>query len=297
MRDGDALHIVHHDHMLGAQVNVWLRAIHVLVPFAETVEFAQVPRFHQEVGFGFERVPQLFDHTGQVHHLCAVHGPCGHFGDGTHDGHILRHGFAHARTLHLDGHVFARRQLRTMHLCKAGRTKRRGIDMVEDLVDRPTVLVFKHLQHRTVRHRIGIGTQLGKLVAERLRQNLGTHRQNLADLHERRSERFQHKPHFDRRQAMQNIKMIGDLRNLLQSLQLAAPRKMIARGKCVLAWPEQSDRFDGRLPLRGLRNPRLCGSRRGRIRRRVGGGIDHRVDSVGQGDRFHAFRTRIIRSI
>ena len=47
--------------------------------------------------------------------------------------------------------------------------------MFEDLANRTTIFVLKHLQYRTVRHRIGIGAQFGQLVAERLGQDFGSH--------------------------------------------------------------------------------------------------------------------------
>ena len=48
-----------------------------------------------------------------------------------------------------------------MHLRKAGRAERGGVDMVEDLVHGPAVFVLKHLQHRAVWHGVGVGAQFG----------------------------------------------------------------------------------------------------------------------------------------
>ena len=37
-----------------------------IVVFAESFEFRQISRFDHEVGFGFEGVPQFFDHAGEI---------------------------------------------------------------------------------------------------------------------------------------------------------------------------------------------------------------------------------------
>ncbi len=226
--DGDALHIVHHDYVFGAQVRIGLRAVHVPVSFAEPFEFRQIARFDEEVGFRFEGVPQLLDHAGEVDHLRAAHGFRGEPRDGAHDGHILRHGFAHARALHLDRHVLAGAQFRAMHLREACRAERRGVDVLEDLVRRASVFVFQHAQHRVVGHGVGVGAQFGEFVAEGLRQNLGAHRQYLADFHERRAERFEHQPHFDRREPVHGIEVVGDARDLHEPPQLAASGEVVA---------------------------------------------------------------------
>ena len=157
MRDGNALDVIHDHHMFGAQFRVGLRTVHIFVAFAESFEFRQIPRFDQEVRFRFEGVPQFLDHAGEIDHLRAAHGFGGDSCNGAHDGHILCHGFAHSRPLYFDGHVLAGGKFRAMHLRKTCRSKRRGVDMFEDLVNRTTVFVLKHLQYRTVRHRIGVG--------------------------------------------------------------------------------------------------------------------------------------------
>ena len=82
MGDGDALDVIHDDHVLGAQIHVRFRAVHIPIGFAEALELAEVTRLHQKIRLGFERIPQFLDHAGQVHHLRAAHG----FGGDSRDG-------------------------------------------------------------------------------------------------------------------------------------------------------------------------------------------------------------------
>ena len=240
---GDAFDVVHDHHVLGAEFRIRFRAVHVLVAFAESFEFRQIAGFDEEVGFGFEGVPQLFDHAGEVHHLRAVHGSGGDFGDGAHDGHVLRHGFAHARPLHFDGHVLAGGEFGAMHLRQACGTERRGVDVLEDLVHGPSVLVFEHLQHRAVRHGVGVGAQFGQFVAERLGQDFGAHGQDLSDLHEGGAKRFEHEPHFDGREPVHHVELVGDARDLRESLEFAASGQVVAFGERIFAGPEDADGF------------------------------------------------------
>ena len=228
MRDGNAFDVVHDHHVFGAQVGVWLRAVHVFVVLAESFEFRQISRFDHEVGFGFEGVPQFFDHAGEIDHLGAGHGFGGYSCDGAHDGHILCHGFAHARALHFDGHIFSGSEFRTMHLREACRSERCGVDMVEDFAGRASVFVFQHLQDGAVRHGVGVGAQFGEFVAERLGQDFGAHGQDLSDFHESWAKRFEHEPHFDGGQAVHNVELVDDLRDLRKSLQFASTSQVVA---------------------------------------------------------------------
>ena len=86
------------------------------------------------------------------------------------------------------------------------------------------MVVLKHLQYRTVRHRIGIGAQFGQLVAERLGQDFGSHGQDLPDFHEGRAERFEHETHFDGRQSVHDVELVDDLCDLRKSFQFATSR-------------------------------------------------------------------------
>ena len=124
VRQRDAVNVIHDDNMLGAQVHIRFRAVHIREVRAESFEFLQVARLEQEIRFRFEGVPQLFDDTLEVDDLRIVHDFRCALGDGAHDGHVLRHGFAHARTLHFDSHVFAGQQGRAMHLRERSRAER-----------------------------------------------------------------------------------------------------------------------------------------------------------------------------
>ncbi len=212
-----------------------------------------------------------------------------------------------------------------MHLREACRAERRGVDVLEDLVRRASVFVFQHAQHRVVGHGVGVGAQFGEFVAEGLRQNLGAHRQYLADFHERRAERFEHQPHFDRREPVHGIEVVGDARDLHEPPQLAASGEVVALREGVFARAEDADGFARHEWLRGVacgiargvspmvfrcavrgaawdvprpaRIVRRAGRMRGGVRRWFGRGIDDRVDPVGKRDRFDAFRTGRIRPI
>ena len=200
-----------------------------------------------------------------------------------------------------------------MHLRKAGRAERGGVDMVEDLVHGPAVFVLKHLQHRAVWHGVGVGAQFGQFVAERLRQDFGAHGQDLSDLDERGAERFEHETHFDGRESVNHVEFVGDLRDLRKTPEFAAAGQMVARGERVFARSEDADGF-GRLRVgtgRFASIVRFAGIVRGfvgklirqsvclggGVRRRVGRGVDDRVDPVGQRDGLHAFgacRVRLV---
>ena len=157
VRDGDALHIVHHHHMLGAQIHVGFRAVHVDVGLAEAFELGQIAGLHEEVRLGFEGIPELLDHTAQVHHLRTGHDAGGQTGDRTHDGYVLGHGLTHAGALHLDGHVLAGEQCGPMHLGQRCGTQRGGVDVLEDLADGASVFRGQRLQDGLVRHWVGVG--------------------------------------------------------------------------------------------------------------------------------------------
>lgn len=97
-----------------------------------------------------------------------------------------------------------------MHLRKAGRAERGGVDMVEDLVHgRP---YSSSSTCSTVLYGMGSAPARLQFVAERLRQDFGAHGQDLSDLDERGAERFEHETHFDGRESVNHVEFVGDLR-------------------------------------------------------------------------------------
>ena len=157
--------------------------------------------------------------------------------------------------------------------------------MREHLVGGTPVFGGKHIQHRGIRHWVGVGAQFGEFVAEALRQNLGAHRQNLAHFDERGTERLEHEAHLDRSQAVQHVELLDDSGDLPQSFDLATARQMVARGEIVPA-SEQCQRFVGYARSR-LGNGLLERVRRvdGPVRRRLTFGFrrrQNRVDPAGK---------------
>ena len=116
MRQRDAVDIIHDDHVFGTQVHIWFRAVHIGESRAEPLEFLQVACLDQKVRLRFEGVPQFFDDALEVDDLRVVHDFRGAPGNGAHDGHVLRHGFTHARTLDFDGHILPGHEGRAMYL-------------------------------------------------------------------------------------------------------------------------------------------------------------------------------------
>ena len=101
------------------------------------------------------------------------------------------------------------------------------------------------VQHGLVGHRVGVGTQFGEFVAERLRQNLRAHGQDLPDFDEGGAERLEHETHFDRRESVDCVELVGDPDDLVETLEFAAPGEMVFFGEIVLPAAEQAYFFAG----------------------------------------------------
>ena len=99
----------------------------------------------------------------------------------------------------------------------------------------------QRVQHGLVGHGVSVGAQFREFVAERLRQNLRTHGQDLADLDEGGAKRFEHETHVDRRQPMNRIKLVSDPDDLLETLESASPSEMVFFGEVVFSAAEQAD--------------------------------------------------------
>jgi hypothetical protein len=149
---GNALDVFHDQHRFAAELAIDLRArneAHVLV---QACEFLQIVRFNEKVGFLQKRRPQLFDNIVQIEHLVALHHARGPAGKRTHNGDILRHLHAHARTLDLYRHHFPADKAGLVNLGKRSRPQGLGVDGIEQLVHAlGTEFVFERLAHLLIR--------------------------------------------------------------------------------------------------------------------------------------------------
>ena len=215
-QDGDAVDVLHDQHVLATEFRVHVRAVderHVLVQPRELLE---VRRLALEVRLLEERGPQLLHHVAQVEHLVVLHEARRLARHHAHDVDVERHGGLHAGTLDLHRHDVAVREARLVHLCKRRAAERRGIYGVEDVALAFAVDVVEGREHLVERQRVALHLQLLQLVAVGFRQDLRARGQRLADLHEAGAQVLQHGAKLLRREAAQEMVLLQDGVDLLQ---------------------------------------------------------------------------------
>ena len=182
----------------------------------------------EEVGLLAEGLPQLAHDRLQVEELLVAHEEGRVARERAHDRDVLRHDLLHVRALDLDGHELARDEARLVHLRDRRRAQGNVVYCVEDLLDRGVVLGTQGLEHEVSVHRLHVGAQLRKLVAEGLGKDLGAHREDLARLHEGRAELLEELAERLGREPVEDVVVTRDREDLLQAACLLAPRDLVA---------------------------------------------------------------------
>ena len=109
---------------------------------------------------------------------------------------ILRHGSAHARTLHLNGNLFARSERCTMNLRQRCAAERMRIDRGEYLLPVDPIDRIERNEHRLERHGFAFLLKLRERLAIGMRQDLGTRREGLPNFDEARAKIFEERTQF-----------------------------------------------------------------------------------------------------
>ena len=212
--DSDAVDVLHHHDVLGAEAHVGHGAGDELAVLVVAVELLEVARLHEKVGLLAEGLPELFHHVGEVQELVALDEGQQVPHERAHDVDVLRHHLLHVRALHLDGHVGPAGEARPVHLRHRGRAQRMLADGVEDGVEARAVLLLEHGDDRLVGHGLGVGAQLGELAAEALGQDLGAHGEDLAGLHEGGTQLLEQATELDGRDAAEHVVLAHDAEDL-----------------------------------------------------------------------------------
>ena len=244
--DGDALDVVHHHDVARAERRVRLRAVEELAADVVAAELLEVARLDEEVGLLAEREPQLVDDALEIEELVRADEAAQSARERAHDGDVLGHDLLDMRALYLDGHELACNQARLVHLGDGGGAERVVVDGVEDLLDGAVVLGAQGGEHRLAVHRLDVGAQLGELAREARRQDLGTHREDLAGLDEGGAELLEHPPQALGRETVEDVVATHDLQDLSDAPKAARAREVVLRRPLGSA-AEDADRVRPRI--------------------------------------------------
>ena len=172
--DGDAVNILHDEHLFATVLHVGLRCTHIDDVGIEPIEFIEVARFIQKVGLFEEGDPQLLDHIAQIDHLSVLHIMRKATGKAAHHIDILCHGGTHARTLHLNGNLLARGERCAMNLRQRCAAERMRIDRGEYLLPVDSIDRIERNEHRLKGHGLAFLLKLRECLAIGMGQDLGT---------------------------------------------------------------------------------------------------------------------------
>ena len=213
--DGDAVDILHHEHVLGAQIGIHLRRADEAAVGVKARELFEVFRLATEVGLLEKRRPHLLDYLAKVDELVVFHDIRRLTREDAHDIDVKRHGLFDPGALNLDGDIVPAAQLGAVNLREARAAERRRVDRREELL---TALVtefgVERGQHVLERQGIALRLKLGELIAVRARKDLGASRERLPDFHERRAEILEHRAELLGSHRFQKLVLVHDTQDL-----------------------------------------------------------------------------------
>ena len=226
--DGNAVHVLHHQHVGRAVLKIGLGAADEGNITVEQGELTQVLGFAGEVGFLDEGDPQLFHHGVEVEHLVVRDETIEVLDDGAQHVDVLRHNRTNPGALHFNGHLVAVHERGLVNLRQRSAAQGLGVDRPEYPAAAITVHGIERRHHLLEGQRRGVGLQMRKLVAVSLRQDLGARGQNLPDLHEGRAQVFQDRTEFGRAHAILHIVLADDAKDLAHAGKTRLTGKLVA---------------------------------------------------------------------
>ena len=169
-----------------------LRHTHVRMPGEVAVERLRVPRLQPVVELLPDRPGELVDELLGVDEVertdALLRDPRGLVEQGDVRFDLTRR----AGTLHLHGDVLAVRERRAVHLTDRRGSDRPVLELHEELVDRQAEVFLDHLLDVGERERAHVVLKAAQLGDDVGRKNVGTRREELSELDERRAELVEH---------------------------------------------------------------------------------------------------------
>ena len=200
-----AVDILHDEDMLRRELPIDVRARHEHVIVVEVRELLDVVGLDEEIHLLLCNRPHLVEHHVEINDVLRMTHDFDKARGALQEHHVARHDLVDAGPLDFHDDALARDEHGAVHLRDRRRAEDLLVDGREDLVPLAAVLLLDRLDDRFKRQRLRFRLEPYKLVAVFLRQKIGAHAHDLAELHERRAEVFEDVPEFFRRQAAHDI--------------------------------------------------------------------------------------------